>query len=65
MDNSEDISAKCSSDVVVEGGSCAAKSDDVEGERSEYEGNGEGNGWWKMGNWLQLTLQQNSVDSFV
>jgi len=22
-------------------------------------------GWWKMGNWLQLTLQQNLVDSFV
>jgi hypothetical protein len=22
-------------------------------------------GWWKMGNWLQLTLQHNLVDSFV
>jgi hypothetical protein len=40
---SDNISAKSSSDVV-DGGSCAAKSDDVEGERSEYEGNGEGNG---------------------
>ena len=43
VDKSEDISAKSSSDDVVEGGNCAAKSDDVEGDRSEYEGNGEGN----------------------
>jgi len=40
---SDNISAKSSSDVVVDGGSCAAKSDDVEGDRSEYKGNGEGN----------------------
>lgn len=43
VDNSEDISAKGNNDVVVEGGSCAAKSDGVEGDKSEYEGNGEGN----------------------
>jgi len=42
VDESDNISAKDSSDIV-EGGSCAAKSDDVEGDRSEYEGNGEGN----------------------
>jgi len=40
---SDNISAKSSSDVAVDGGSCAAKSDDVEGDRSEYEGNGGGN----------------------
>jgi hypothetical protein len=22
-------------------------------------------GWWKMGNWLQLIIQQNFMDSFV
>ena len=44
VDKSEDSSAKGSSDVVVvEGRSCAANSDDVEGDRSEYEGNGAGN----------------------
>jgi len=43
VDKSDNISAEGSSDVVVEGGSCAAKSDDVEGDRHEYEGNGEGN----------------------
>jgi HIV Tat-specific factor 1 len=37
--SSDNISAKSSSDVAVDGGSCAAKSDDVEGDRSEYEGN--------------------------
>jgi hypothetical protein len=42
VDKSEDITAKGNSDVVVEGGSCAAKSDCV-GDTSEYEGNGEGN----------------------
>jgi hypothetical protein len=35
VDNSED-SAKGSSDVVVEGGSCAPKSDGVEGDRREW-----------------------------
>jgi len=43
VDKSEDISAKCSSNIVVESGSCAAKSDDVEVDGNEYEGNGYGN----------------------
>jgi len=43
VDESDNISAEGISDVVVEVGSCAAKSDDVEGDRSEYEGNREGN----------------------
>jgi len=43
VDKSDNISAEGISDVVVEVGSCAAKSDDVEGDRSEYEGNREGN----------------------
>jgi riboflavin biosynthesis pyrimidine reductase len=49
VDKLEDISAEGISDIVVEGGSCAAKSDCVEGDRSEYEGNGEGNRMVKDG----------------
>ena len=43
VDKSDNISGEGSSEVVVEDGSCAAKSDDVEGDRSEYEGNSESN----------------------
>jgi hypothetical protein len=42
VDKLEDISADGISDIV-EGGSCAAKRDCVEDDRSEYEGNGEVN----------------------
>lgn len=41
--NSDNISAKSSSDVAVDGGSCAAECDDAEGDRSEYKGDGGGN----------------------
>jgi hypothetical protein len=49
VDKSDNISGEGIGDVVVEVGSCAAKSDDVEGDRSEYEGNREGNRMVKDG----------------
>jgi len=49
LDKSGNISAEGISDVVIEVGSCAAKSDCVEDDRSEYEGNREGNSMVKDG----------------
>jgi hypothetical protein len=43
VDKSDNISVDGISNIVVEGGSCEAKSDYVEGDRSEYEGIGEVN----------------------
>ena len=43
MDKSEDMSAKGSSDITVEDRSCAANNSYTEGDRSDAEGNGEGN----------------------
>jgi hypothetical protein len=48
VDKSGNISAEGSSEVI-QGGSSAAKSDDVEGDKSEYEGNGEGNRMVEIG----------------